>query len=91
MQRYCTNTEYTGSLGYNSVSDGVFREKAKQMYPVMREKQMPKRLGVVDVSNTQRIWCQPENTTLHDAQSRSRFAERGEEGRNKEKSSSVVY
>ena len=24
MQGYCTNTEYTGSLGYNSVSDGCF-------------------------------------------------------------------
>ena len=38
MQGYCTNTEYTGSLGYNSVSDEwVFKEKSKQMYPVMGE------------------------------------------------------
>ena len=25
MQGYCTNTEYTGSLGYNSVSDGCLK------------------------------------------------------------------
>ena len=31
------------------------RTPEKHLYPVMREKQMPKRLGVVDVSNTQRI------------------------------------
>ena len=41
MQGYCTNTEYTGSLGYNSVCyitsriRWVFKEKSEQMYPVM--------------------------------------------------------
>ena len=44
MQGYCTNTEYTGSLGYNSVCyitsriRWVFKEKSEQMYPVMGEK-----------------------------------------------------
>ena len=32
MQGYCTNTEYTGSLGYNSVSDG-FLNKNKTDVP----------------------------------------------------------
>ena len=39
MQGYCTNTEYTGSL-----ADGCFKEKSNQMYPVMGEKQMSKRV-----------------------------------------------
>ena len=41
MQGYCTNTEYTGSLGY----------KSKQMYPVMGEKQISKRLGGIKGCN----------------------------------------
>ena len=44
MQGFCTNTEYTGSLGYNSVSDGCLK-KNQNMYPVMGEKQLSKRLG----------------------------------------------
>ena len=50
MQGYCTNTEYTGSLSYNSVCyitsriRWVFKEKSEQMYPVMGKKKK-KRLG----------------------------------------------
>ena len=62
MQGYCTTTEYTGSLGYNSVSDGwVFKEKSKQMYPVMGEKQMSKRLGGIK----ERLQSLNQNVTLH--------------------------
>ena len=43
MQGYCTNTEYTGNLGYNSVCYITSRIrwafKEKSVYPVMGEKQ----------------------------------------------------
>ena len=40
MQGYCTNTEYLvhGKLGLQLSFRWVFREKSKQMYPVMGEK-----------------------------------------------------
>ena len=31
MQGYCTTTEYTGSLGYNSVSDGCLKKNQKDV------------------------------------------------------------
>ena len=49
MQGYCTNTEYTGSLGYNSFCyitsriRWVFKEKSEQMYPVMGGKKKGKK------------------------------------------------
>ena len=45
MQGYCTNTEYTGSLGYNSVSDGCLKKNQNRCTRLWGKKQMSKRLG----------------------------------------------
>ena len=45
MQGYCTTTEYTGSLGYNSVSDGCLKKNQNRCTRLWGKKQMSKRLG----------------------------------------------
>ena len=90
MQGYCTNTEYTGSLGYNSVCyitsriRWVFKEKSEQMYPVKGGK---KRLGGIKgcccCFSHSAYWLPTRKTTLHDSQSRSWSAGQGKKKREK--------